>query len=349
MKNPFLNRTFSIIYAIVWLVIISSQIAILSLIADSDILSAIIQSFVANVSFAVLGLGIWFVVKYNLGHKGILQTIVVFLIAGMFVVGIWMGFNFVIQNLLFTLSEGRLIFMNHPLYQFTTGVFLYTIFVLVYRMMILFYKYGEKARSEEKLQKLVTETRLQALKAYINPHFLFNSLNSVNALITINPEKAREMLINLSEYFRYSLKQKDNSFISLEEEMHYTLTYFEIERLRFGDKLELNCNICPLCKEVKVPVMILQPLFENIIKHAVSESLSVVVADFKAEISGDFLVVSLSNNYDIDGISKKGTGIGLQTTYDRISLIYHKNDLMYYSRENGNFVVELKIPLNFKE
>jgi sensor histidine kinase YesM len=333
----------------VWVVIISSQIAILSLLADSDIWSAIVQSLISNISFAVLGIGVWFVVKYNLGHNGILKTIAVFLIAGLFVVGIWMGFNFIFQNLTAKLSDGGLVFKYHLLYQFTTGIFLYTIFVLVYRLMILFYKYAEKARSEEKLQKLVTETRLQALKAYVNPHFLFNSLNSVNALITINPEKARDMLVNLSEYFRYSLKQKDNSFISLEEEIHYSLTYFEIERLRFGDKLKLNCNICELCKDVKVPVMILQPLFENIIKHAVSESLSVVVADFKAEIAGDFLEISLTNNYDIDGISKKGTGIGLQTTYDRISLIYHKKDLMYYSRENGNFVVELKIPLDFKE
>ncbi len=349
MRNPFLNRNFSTTYAVIWLVIAVLQVFILSLLADTDIATAIIQSLISNISFAVLGAGIWFVVKYNMPQKNVIHTVLIFFISGIFVVGLWMGFNFVIQNLIVKISNSALSFSNHPLYQFTTGIFLYTIFVLVYRIMILFYKYAEKARSEEKLLKLVTETKLHALKAYINPHFLFNSLNSVNALITADPQKAREMLINLSEYFRYSLKQKDNSFIPLSDEIHYTLTYFEIEKQRFGDKLELISEICETCADVNVPVMILQPLFENIIKHAVSESLDDIKVKFIANKDSDFLSISLTNNYDIDGVSKTGTGIGLKTTYERLFLIYHQKDLLQYSRDNGIFKVELKIPLNYKE
>ena len=268
--------------------------------------------------------------------------------AGLIIVNLWMGFNFISQNLIIAISGFDIKFVNYPLYQFTTGVFFYTIFVLVYRLMILFNKYTEKARSEERLQKLVTETKLHALKAYVNPHFLFNSLNSVNALISSNPEVAREMLVNLSEYFRYSLKQKDNSFISLQEEVHYTLTYFDIERLRFGERLELNVNICHECNEVKVPVMILQPLFENIIKHAVSESLQKIKVDFIVKKEEDFLTILIQNNYDVDAVLKKGTGLGLQTTYDRISLIYQSKVLMNYKKENSIFSVNIKIPLSFQ-
>ncbi len=349
MQNPFLSRKFSTIYAIVWFVIIIAQIVILSIFTDSDTASVVIQSLIANFSFASLGFGIWFVVKYNLAHKNNIHTLLIFSISGIIVVGLWMGFNFIIQSMIMKLSNGSLNFNNHPLYQFTTGVFLYTIFVLIYRIMILFYKYAEKARSEEKLLKLVTETKLHALKAYINPHFLFNSLNSVNALITVNPEKAREMLVNLSEYFRYSLKQKDNSFIRLADEIHYTLTYFEIEKQRFGDKIDLVTEIDETCADVDVPVMILQPLFENIIKHAVSESLVDIKVKFIVKNEKDYLFISLSNNYDIDGVSRSGTGIGLRTTYERISLIYDQKDLTQYSRENGIFKVELRIPLKHKE
>lgn len=345
MRNPFYNRKFALTYAIVWAIMIISQTFVLIFVVNADVPSAIIQSVITNTSFAALGFGIWFLARYNINKKSAFQTAIVFAVAGILVLAFWMGFNFVVMSLISRLSEGYFLFHTHPFYAFTTGVFLYTILLLVYRLLILFYKYAEKARSEEKLKKLVTETKLQALKAYVNPHFLFNSLNSVNALIMTNQEQAREMLVNLSEYFRYSLRQKDNALISLAEEIHYTMTYFSIERLRFGDKLVLNTEICEKCNDVKVPVMILQPLFENIVKHAVSESLGVITVDFVAHLDDDYLVISITNNYEPDAISKKGTGLGLQTTYDRISLIYHHKDLMNYSKNNGIFTVTLKIPV----
>jgi LytS/YehU family sensor histidine kinase len=193
---------------------------------------------------------------------------------------------------------------------------------------------------------LLTESKLSTLKAYINPHFLFNSLNSVNALITSNPEQAREMLINLSEYFRYSLKQKDNNFINFADELHYTFTYFDIERLRFGERIVLKTDIDENISEIKVPVMILQPLFENIIKHAVAESLVQIIVNFNAKINNGFLEIDLENNYDEESIPTKGTGIGLDTTYERLHLIYQNKDLLNYSKNKGIFKLNLKIPIN---
>jgi len=345
MKNPFLNKKFSISYAIIWFVIIAAQVTILSLFTESNFISSIIQSCISNLSLALLGFGIWFVVKYNIGQNGTSQTILVFMLAGIIVIGLWMGFNFVVQNLISKMSGGTVVFVNHVLYQFVIGIFLYTILILVFRLMILFHKYGEKVRSEEKLQNLITETRLNALKAYINPHFLFNSLNSVNALISSEPEKAREMLVNLSDYFRYSLKQKDNQFVSFEEEIHYTLTYFNIEQQRFAEKIVFNHDICKDCNKVQVPVMILQPLFENIIKHAVAESLVTINVNFTANIVDDFLSIELVNNYDIDGITKKGTGIGLYTTSERLAIIYKRRDFIEYFKNDGIFKVLIKIPL----
>jgi len=191
---------------------------------------------------------------------------------------------------------------------------------------------------------MLTETKLNVLKAYVNPHFLFNSLNSVNALIPTNPEKAREMIVDLSEYFRYSLKQKNTSFISLNEELNYTLKYFEIEKLRFGERIETEIKVDDKVKDWDVPVMLLQPLFENVIKHAVSESLTTVTIKFIAKLVNDKLQIKIINNFDTNSISKKGNGIGLSTTEERMKLIYGNRNLFSFTKIEGVFSVILDLP-----
>lgn len=348
MQNPFLNRNFINIYVIAWAVIIVIQFLFSFLIFKHDPLSSALQSFFSNAIFATLGFGIWPVVKFNNPGKGrySLQTLFKIFLAGIFVIFVWIVSSFVIDNLLFKISSGSINFQRHPLLQFISGCFLYIILILIYYVLILFSQYAEKSLSEERLENLLTETKLNALKAYINPHFLFNSLNSVNALISINPEKAREMLINLSDYFRYSLKQKDNTFVDFKNELYNALTYFEIEKLRFGDRVTLKMDIDENTYPVKVPVMILQPLFENIIKHAVSESFDIINIDFIAKVHNETLIVSLINNYDKDAISHKGTGIGLSTNYERFYLMYNRKDLIDVSKIDGIFKVVLKIPIN---
>lgn len=345
MKNPFLDRKFTLVYAIVWLIIMIAQALAMIFFFEHDIISSIIQSIITSSSFALCGYGIWVVVKYNLNVENRFKSMLVVAISGVLIVLIWMAFNYVIENIIFKLSMGTIEFHRKHFFQFVVGIFLFSIFAMSYRMMILTQSYADKAASEEKLRSALTETKLSALKAYVNPHFLFNSLNSVNALITIEPEKAREMLVNLSEYFRYSLKQKDNTFISFKDELHYTFTYFEIEKLRFADRIKINTEIDEDAHSIDVPVMILQPLFENIIKHAVSESLGMITIDFKAKIEGGFLRISLLNNYDEDSIVNKGTGIGLSTTAERLALLYDKKDLFSYSRNDGNFKLWLDVPI----
>ncbi len=345
MKNPFLDRKFTLIYAIVWLIIIIAQAMAMIFFFEHDVISSIIQSVITSISFALCGYGIWVVVKYNLNVDNKIKSMFVVSVSGVLIVLLWMAFNFVVENIIFRLSMGAIEFHRRHVFQFVVGIFLFSIFAMSYRMMILSQSYADKAASEEKLRTALTETKLSALKAYVNPHFLFNSLNSVNALITIEPEKARVMLVNLSEYFRYSLKQKDNTFIPFKDELHYTLTYFEIEKLRFADRIRLNTEIDEDAELFDVPVMILQPIFENIIKHAVSGSLGMITIDFKVKVEGEFLRISLLNNYDEDSIVNKGTGIGFSTTAQRLALLYDKKDLFSYSRNDGNFKLWLDIPI----
>lgn len=323
---------------------IVGQIVVLHFFLDLNITSAILQSFFRNISFAVLGIGIWYLVKYSMGVKRDFRTLIVFILSGLLIVLIWMGFNFIIESFIERISEGYISFKRQHVYQFTVGIFLFSIFSLSYRLLIVFNNYNEKIKSEEKLRTMLTETKLNALKAYVNPHFLFNSLNSVNALITIDQDKAREMVVNLSDYFRYSLKQKDIDFICLRDEITYTKTYFDIEKQRFGDRVEAEIVLDEDVLDFKVPVMILQPLFENVIKHAVSESLVTVKLKFSAKIIDDRLNLSISNNYDPESVSIKGSGIGLSTTAERLHLIYGDRNLLSYTKKDGIFKVVLEIP-----
>ncbi len=344
MRNPFSDRKFAIIYAIVWGVIMTFQILVSIFYLEQDSLSAVLQAVVQNSSLAILGGGIWFVVKYSMTMERQLRSLFSITFSGLFLVILWMGFTFIIENLLFRASNGVIEFQRHHLYQFVVGCFLFSIFALSYRMMILFHNYNQKTKSEEKLKNMLAETKLNALKAYVNPHFLFNSLNSVNALIPTDPEKARDMIVNLSEYFRYSLKQKDISFIPFEEELHYTLTYFGIEKLRFGDRIIADIDVDEDVKDIQFPVMLLQPLFENVIKHAVSESLLTIKMEFSAKLKDQKLVIRLSNNFDPESIPRKGNGIGISTTAERLHLIYGDRNLLKYSKKDGIFSVLIEIP-----
>ncbi|MDR2009072.1 MAG: histidine kinase [Bacteroidales bacterium] len=348
MQNPFLNKNFLIVYSIACTAIAVVQFLILYLFAGLDLLSAILQAFFSNVTFAALGVGIWYIVRYKTPGRDRFQLMLRFFLTGFIVVAFWMIVNFIIGKLLHRVTYGTVSFQWHLLSQFILGFLFYVIFMLWFHLMIVISKYSEKTISEERLQNLLTETKLNALKAYINPHFLFNSLNSVNALIVSNPGKAREMVVNLSEYFRYSLKQKDNTYVNFEDELRNALTYLEIEKLRFGERISLNIDIDESSNGILVPVMTLQPLFENIVKHAVSESFDTIYIDLKALRKDDYLEIILTNNYDVTSVSTKGTGIGLSTNIERFSLIYHRKDLIEISKTNGIFKVFMKIPINLE-
>ncbi len=160
---------------------------------------------------------------------------------------------------------------NFPLQDRNRSFYLRLI-VLAYYLFVSLSNLSEKNAKEAKLESLVKETELKMLRSQINPHFLFNSLNSISSLTITDPEKARDMVIKLSEFMRYALSKKDEQPVSLRSELENLRLYFEIEKVSFGDRLSTEENIEEKCLDVKIPVMLLQPLYENAIKHGVYES-----------------------------------------------------------------------------
>ena len=151
--------------------------------------------------------------------------------------------------------------------------------------------------------------------------------------------------LSLHDALPIFLKTNELDKNSLHEELKNIRLYLDIERIRFEDKFEYEEKINEGCGHFEIPSMILQPLFENAIKHAVYETLDRVTLKLKCCLQDEFLKIELENNYDESAVPKRGAGVGLKNIHDRLKLIYHRDDLMKISNGNGIFNVTLYIPL----
>jgi two-component system LytT family sensor kinase len=192
-------------------------------------------------------------------------------------------------------------------------------------------KIWNSARIEHRLQeqeKLLMESRLDALASQINPHFLFNTLTSVSSLIRSEPEKARTLIVKLSGLLRRLLKSQDH-FVTLREELEAIDEYLEIESIRFGPQLKIEKHIDPATLDLIVPSMMLQPLVENSIKHGLSNKMGEGRVTIRSLRDGDHAIIDIIDNGIgipvADAGRVKGTGIGLRNVNERLRVIYGAN------------------------
>ena len=160
-----------------------------------------------------------------------------------------------------------------------------------------------------------------------------------------NPEKAQEMIIKLSDFLRYSIKQTDNNYSTLQVELDNIKRYLDIEQIRFGSKLIKEFEVDETCLDHELPAMILQPLYENAVKHGVYESTEPIRIFTSCKMNGNFLELTITNNFDPDAVSRKGAGIGFKNIKDRLKLIYGSSELLKTRIKEGVFIAELTIPI----
>jgi two-component system LytT family sensor kinase len=192
-------------------------------------------------------------------------------------------------------------------------------------------KIWNSARIEHRLQeqeKLLMESRLDALASQINPHFLFNTLASVSSLIRSEPEKARTLIVKLSGLLRRLLRSQEH-FVTLREELDAIDEYLDIESIRFGPQLRVEKDIDPSTLNLIVPSMLLQPLVENSIKHGLSQKLDEGQITIRSQRVGDHAIIDVIDNGGgipaADANRVKGTGIGLRNVNERLRVIYGAN------------------------
>lgn len=201
-------------------------------------------------------------------------------------------------------------------------------------------------KREELLEKLSREAELYYLRQQLQPHFLFNSLNSINALVIAQPEEARKMIHQLSEFLRGVIRQPgdDQKCISLREELYNIQLYLGIEKVRFAHRLQVVTDIRKETDKCSLPPLLLQPLVENAVKFGLYGTTDDITISIAASVQNHYLQISVSNPYDPDSQPPKGTGFGLKAVQRRLFLMYGRHDLLEQHTNQNHFTVTLKIP-----
>jgi signal transduction histidine kinase len=203
----------------------------------------------------------------------------------------------------------------------------------------------ELSRREGQLLQLSKEAELAQLRQQLQPHFLFNSLNSIHALVLASPQRARDMVLLLSDFLRGTLRSEGQSWISLADEIKYLSMYFDIERVRFGHRLLVDLQVEEGVEGLKIPALLVQPLVENAIKYGLYGTLGEVKISLRFQKEGNYLQVTVENPCDGQASVPAGTGFGLSSVERRLFLIFGRTDLLEKSAAQGIFRVHLKIPV----
>lgn len=189
-------------------------------------------------------------------------------------------------------------------------------------------KYDSYTEQKEQNLRLRNEAELFKLRHQLQPHFLFNSLNSINALIGKQPQQARTMVQQLSEFLRHTLKKEDNMLISVKEEMDDLHIYLSIEQVRFGHRLVVAEQIAAESLVAKIPAFLIQPLVENAIKFGLYGTIGIVNIEVSGKVQNNQFVFSITNPYDPSAVNVKGTGFGIESIRRRLYLLFARNDLL---------------------
>jgi sensor histidine kinase YesM len=350
MSHPITgNRRSILIYSLVWLVVAATQGVLYYYIFEFPVPVVIVDAIFSSVLFGFMGLLAWYPTRYiPFQRQTPIYSLLAHVVAGIVVLGSWVLISVAMLNAIFSHQEVYLDFLNQTVaWRAMLGGLIYLVLVLIYYLVSNSQKLQERAQQEERLKGLVREAELNMLKSQINPHFLFNSLNSISSLTMSNPEEAREMIIRLSDFLRYSLKHRENEYVPLSEELGRMKDYLAIEKIRFGEKLLYEFDINEACEEFPVPTMIFQPLFENAIRHSVYESVDPVTVRFSCIPHEGFMRAVVSNDYDPDIPSRRGTGVGLQNVRQRIALAYKDKGSVQWSGNDGVFTVTILFPRIF--
>lgn len=347
MKHPVLiNGTRLTVWWLVWLFLALGQALLYYLLFNFQLYLSILDSLLSLILYSGIALSLWYPFNiFNREGAKPLSLVSNIITIGTISVTLWI---FSSKMLLLLLVPDREVYNNFwdqtIAYRAGAGVFIYFLIILSYFLFVSLTNLSDKKAREAKLESLVRETELKMLRSQINPHFLFNSLNSISSLTVTNPDKARDMVIKLSDFMRYALSRKDEVPVPLSAEFENLRLYLEIEKVRFGDRLKTEELINGDCLEIMVPVMILQPLYENAVKHGVYESTGNILIRSEAKINDGYLELSISNNYEEGTSPVKGTGTGLLNVKRRLELTYGNRSRMLTEKQNGIFTVKLFIP-----
>ena len=341
-NSPLSIIKFRIIFIIFWLLMMLDNTMVLNYFG-LPINAAIIDSSISNILLLLICLLVMNTLRYYLPRGN--QYINIFALC-LFLTIIWLIISKWVLGISLGNYEGYKNLLNHSLsIRFSIAFLLLGCITMI---SILWYNQKEQKENEERKidsEKLAKEAELFKLRQQLQPHFLFNSLNSINALIGSRPEEARKMVQQLSDFLRGTIKKEDTQWVTLQEELQYLQLYLDIEKVRFGNRLNTEIEIDESTKQLKLPALLLQPIVENAIKFGLYDTIGETVISLYARKEGDNLVIKVQNPFDPETSSpKQGTGFGLKSVQRRLYLLFARTNLLTTEAKENIFTTIVKIP-----
>ncbi|MBP6479189.1 MAG: histidine kinase [Chitinophagaceae bacterium] len=325
-NSPLSIKRFKIIFILCWLVMVADHIMVLHFFG-LPWQAAIIDSAISNSLLLLACILVMHTLRYYLPRGT--QYINIFSIC-LFLTIIWL----LLAKLLLRLALEHYPGYSELLQQSLSIRFSISFLLLgcVTMISILWFNQLEQKEFEERktdAEKLAKEAELFKLRQQLQPHFLFNSLNSINALIGSRPEEARKMVQQLSDFLRGTIKKEETQWVTLQEELQYLQLYLDIEKVRFGNRLTTEINIDKTSFDLKLPALLLQPIVENAIKFGLYDTTGETLIQLYANKVENDLVIKVTNPFDPETSSpKQGAGFGLKSIQRRLYLLFARTDLL---------------------
>ena len=348
MHPIFANQERLGVYFLGWLIFGVLLAAVLALPRDFSWTEALALAVPLTAVYGAICLSSWYVCRvYPLQKTPFAQILLVQALAGALTILIWIvigtGWVVVLERALVLNTLRARVITKIPLLVGTEFI-LYSLTAAVHYLIITFEASKESEQRELQARIFAQEAELKALRAQINPHFLFNSLNSISALATQDPSAARAMTLRLADFLRKSLRMGANEFIRLEEEISMSLSFLEIEQIRYGARLQIIQKIDEVCKDCLVPPLILQPLIENAVHHGIAHLLDGGAITIESEWRGSVLHVRIENPVEPDRPRNRKGGLGLENVSKRLQAIYKNDAQLQTDERDGVFHADLWLP-----
>lgn len=307
---------------------------------------AVIDSVISTVLFTGFSVGLFQLYRFVPFELDRLEKfIVIHLTAGVLVSIFWANLSsLILPNLFFSDPAYRLFFSENFVTRFFIGLILYFTFTAFIYLIKAYFKNIESIRTEEALKARLLEAELNILKLQVNPHFIFNSLNSIAALIRLDPDLSAVVVEKLARFIRLSLEAKEKPVVTLHEEIENIKRYLEIEQIRFGDRLKVEYSVDGSAGGLKVPSFLLLPLAENAIKHGVQSLESDAYIRFNARVNDGQAVIMVSNNTSEVTGKRPGLGTGLSNSRELLRLHYRENSGLNIAVQDEEFSVIINLP-----
>ncbi|MFH0991138.1 MAG: histidine kinase [bacterium] len=298
--------------------------------------------------YGLMCLSSWYLCRvFPLQKTPFLQLFLLFLIASVVTSIIWilLGYGWLlVQRWLFSLKIENELYFNQVPVMLGLGIVLYIISVALHYLIVAFESSKESEQHALQMRILAQDAELKALRAQIDPHFLFNSLNSISALTTQDPHGARTMTLLLAEFLRKGMNYGGEDTITFAQELALISNFLEIEKVRFGDRLRFETKIDPITKNCLVPPLILQPVVENAVRHGIAHLIDGGAIQLTAEWRGSRLHLVVENPCDPDRPPGKTNGLGLDNVKKRLRAVYGTDAFVDFHPAPESYRIEIIMP-----